>query len=358
MRGAGPAVRPAVTVRCIQIPRFGGPEVLRLIEAPSPPLVPGAVRIEVTASGVNFADVMMRLGLYPEAPKPPFVPGYEIAGVVTEVGPGTAGFAAGDRVLAACRFGGYASEVVLPALQCRMIPAHLSDAEAAAVPVAFLTAWVALEEMARAREGDSVLIQGAAGGVGTAAVQIAARRGAEVTGLVGSEAKRDAVLALGAREVFTYGEWDAPAADRAGRTGRRFNVILESRGGSRVKQAYKLLSVGGRLVTFGVSAMVTGSRRSIPRVLGELLRTPRFNPIGLAMSNAGVFGLNMLSLFDTERGLSLLMRAMDAVLEGFERGAFKVLVGKKFPLREAGAAHAFLTGRSNVGKIVLTEQRA
>jgi NADPH:quinone reductase-like Zn-dependent oxidoreductase len=138
-------------MQVIEITRFGGPEVFRLVDRPSPLLGPGTVRIKVSAAGVNFADVMMRMGLYPEAPRVPFVPGYEVSGVIAETGPGVTGFRAGERVLAACRFGGYTDELVLPATQVRPTPRRLTDVEAAAVPVAFITAWIALVEMGRVR---------------------------------------------------------------------------------------------------------------------------------------------------------------------------------------------------------------
>jgi NADPH:quinone reductase-like Zn-dependent oxidoreductase len=311
-------------------------------------LPPDGVRIRVRAAGVNFADIMMRIGLSPEAPRPPFVPGYEIAGVVEETGP-EAAFAAGDRVLAACRFGGYATQAVVPASQVRKIPDGMSDVEAAALPVNFMTAWIALMEMARLRPGDRVLIPGAAGGVGTAAVQIAAGEGAGIVALVGSEGKKNAVSTLGAGEVHTYAEWDSIRSSRKG----GFNLIVDSRGGSELKASIGLLAPGGRLVSYGVSAMVRGPRRSVLRAVSTLLGTPILTPIGLAMSNKGVFGLNMLTLFDSVPGMALLGSAMNRVLEGFEAGRFRAVVGKTFPLHEAGAAQEYLRSRANVGKVVL-----
>ncbi len=152
-------------MRAVVIPRFGGPEVLRVREMPPSPLAPDCVRIRVGAAGINFADVQMRMGLYPEAPKPPFVPGFEIAGAVTEVGRQVTSFRPGDRVLGFTRFGGYTTEIVLPAAFVRKTPSFLSDVEAAAIPTAFATAWISLMDMARVRAGDRVLVPGAAGGV-------------------------------------------------------------------------------------------------------------------------------------------------------------------------------------------------
>ncbi len=348
----------------IQITRFGGPEVLRPVDLPPPPITPDGVRIAVKAAGVSFADVQMRMGLYPEAPRPPFVPGYEVAGVVTEVGPRVGSFRSGDRVIGVPIFGGYTTEIVLPEAQVRASPAHLDDAEAAAIPVSFLTAWMALVDMARVRSGDSVLVPGAAGGVGMAAVQIAVRAGGSVVGLVGSPAKREAVLSLGAREVFTYEEWagrggtggSGPRGRRRARTAtaiREFDVIVDPRGGSALRDSIRRLAEGGRVVSCGVSDIVGGPRRSIIRTLSTLLRTPLLNPIGLGMRNQGVFGMNVLRLFGTESGMRIAARAMDAVLEVFRQRGFRVIIGGKWPLAQAGDAHAFLQSRKSVGKVVL-----
>ena len=333
----------------IQIVRFGGPEVFRAVQRPAAPLPSGHVRIRVSASGINFADVQMRMGLYPEAPRLPFAPGFELAGVIAEVGPDVHVFRPGERVLAACRFGGYADEIVLPVQNCRKTPLRLSDVEAASIPVSFMTAWIALMEMGRVREGDRVLVPGAAGGVGSAIVQVAARSGAQVIGLVGSSEKKDVARALGAAHALTYDEF----AGRNGPDSRDFDVILDARGGADLKDSMRRLAPGGRVVSYGVSSLVSGHTRSIMQTVFRLLKTPLLTPIGLAMGNAGIFGLNMLKLFDTAQGLELLMKALDWTLEGFENGLYRATVGKVFPLAEAGAAHAYLQSRKNTGKIVL-----
>ncbi len=332
----------------VQIVRHGGPEVLRPAELPSPPLGAGEVRVSVRAAGINFAEIQMRMGMYPEAPRLPFVPGFEFAGTVTQAGREARGISPGDRVLGACRFGGYASEVVVPASQVRRIPQHLDIAEAAAIPVSFLTAWIGLEQIARVRGSDRVLVAGAAGGVGTAMVQIAHHAGAEVVALVGSEAKKRLVLDLGAASAWTYDEW------RGRREVGSFDAVMDPRGGSGLKESMACLRPTGRAVSFGVSSLVTGPRRSLPRVLLQLLKTPLFTPIGLAMTNRGIHGMNMLKLFDGGPGMALLMEAMDQVLEGFEKRQYRAIVGATFPLLEAGAAHGYLQSRASTGKVVLT----
>ncbi len=333
----------------VQIPRVGGPEVLQAVEAPSPPVPADHVRIKVSAAGVNFADVHMRMGLYAEAPRMPFVPGFEVAGVIAELGPGVRTLRRGERVLAACRFGGYTSEIVLPAAHVRRTPRKLSDKEAAAIPIAFMTAWIAVIEMGRVREGDRLLVPGAAGGVGTAIVQLAARAGAQVVAVVGSAQKKEAVRALGASQAFTYSEF--AARERA--DARDFTTLLDARGGPFLKDSIRRLAPGGRVISYGVSSLVSGRTRSIPHAVRSLMQTPLLTPIGLAMANKGVFGLNMLKLFDSEQGMRLLMLAMDGMLAGFQAGLFKAVVGKSFPLTSAGDAHELLQSRKSYGKVIL-----
>jgi NADPH:quinone reductase-like Zn-dependent oxidoreductase len=335
----------------LQISRFGGPEVLKIVDVPAQELPPNGVRIAVRAAGVNFADLMMRMGMYPEAPKPPFVPGYEVSGQVTGVGSQVTGFRPGDRVLAGSKFGGYTSEIVLPDYQVRKTPASLSDAEAATIPVNFMTAWVALEDMARVRAGDRVLIHSAAGGVGVAAVQIAARAGAHVVGLVGSPSKADVVKSLGAHEVWTNEKWETGEDKDLG----GFDIVLDATGGKSLKTGFRRLAPAGRIVNFGVASMV-GEKRSLAKVVSTFVNTPLFTPFKLMMHNKGVYGLNMLQLFEppVDGRETLMGRCLDRVMEGFEKGRFKAIVGKTFPLAEGGAAHEYLRSRANIGKVVLT----
>lgn len=337
----------------VEIVRHGGPETLKLVESPSPVLErPDTLRIAVGACGVNFADVLMRMGLYPDAPKPPFVPGYEVAGTVLEVGDQVTGFKPGDRVLAGTAFGGYANEILVPDLQVRKTPPGLNDVEAAAIPVNFLTAWISLHDMARVRVGDRVLIQSAAGGVGTAAIQIARNAGARVTGLVGSEAKAEFIRKLGAHEAVLASDWERMSDFEAVRGGA-YDVILDNEGGRSLARAFRRLAPGGRVIHSGVSGMIgPGRRRSVLRALLHLIRTPVLHPLKLTNDNKGVYGLNLLHLFGPERD-SLVQRAFDRVLEEIAEARLKPVVGKTFPLAEAASAHEWLQGRGNIGKVLL-----
>jgi NADPH:quinone reductase-like Zn-dependent oxidoreductase len=338
-------------IQSIEISKFGRPDVMRLVEAPSAPLRLDGVRINVTASGVNFADLMMRMGLYPEAPPPPFIPGYEVSGKVLEVGPAVKTIRPGDRVLAGSKFGGYTTEITLPEYQVRKIPDRLSEVEAAAIPVNFLTAWMALHEMGRIRKGDRVLIQSAAGGVGVAAVQIAAQAGAKIVGLVGSASKIETVRSLGASEVVLQNEWDELSDEEAG----GFQIILDSSGGESLKRSLRRLSASGRVISFGASSSVAGQKRSIPHLISLLMNTSILTPFKLMMENKGIFGLNLLQLLKNPSAgdFNPVYSAFDQIMERFEDGSFKVIIGKTFPLAQAGTAHTYLQSRANIGKVLL-----
>ena len=337
-------------MRQVVITRHGSPDVLQLREAPAPVPAQGEVRIAVSAAGVNFSDILARVGLYPDAPKPPCVVGYEVAGYIDAVGPGVSNRRVGDRVLALTHFGGYADAVVVPALHCYLVPSRLSDAEAAAVPVTYLTAIVALYRLAALEPGETVLIHGAAGGVGTAAIQLARLRGAVIIGTA-SPAKHDAVRGFGADHVIDYRHTDVVAEVRRLTNNRGVDVALAPFGGRCVRQSYRLLATLGRMVVFGVSQALPGERRSLWHAALMLLQMPLFLPITLMNHNRGVFGLNLGRLWGESARLDVLMQVL---LPELESGGLQPIVSREFPLERAADAHRFLHERRNIGKVVLT----
>jgi NADPH:quinone reductase-like Zn-dependent oxidoreductase len=337
-------------MRQILISRYGAPDVMVTQEAPSPAPAAGEVRIAVRAAGVNFADVLARVGLYPDAPKPPLVVGYEVAGTVDAVGAEVTRFAVGDRVVALTRFGGYASEAV--ADQGYVFPFHadLSDAEAAALPVNYLTALIALYKMANVVAGETVLIHGAGGGVGIAAIQLARLRRATIIGTA-SASKHPALRLLGVDHLVDYRTANVEREVRRICGKRGVDVVLDSLGGRSFATSYKMLAPLGRLVMFGVSSISRGERRNWLHAARAMLQMPRFKPLSLINHNRAVFGLNLAHLWD-ERGQ--LAAAMKFLLE--EVGAKRLLpvIARTFPLEHAGDAHRYMQGRGNIGKIILT----
>jgi len=337
-------------VRQVVIVRHGAPEVLQSREAADP--VPGAgeIRIAVRAAGVNFADVLARLGLYPDAPKPPVVVGYEVSGVVDAIGPGVATHRTGDRVVALTRFGGYADRAIVPADLAFAIPGQLDHASAAAIPVNYLTANIALQRMANLAAGETVLVHGAGGGVGIAATQIAKLRGATVLGTA-SASKHEAIRAIGVDHAIDYRRGDIVGDVRRLTNGRGVDVVLDPIGGRSFADSYRLLAPLGRLIIYGVSSMAGGERRSLLRALTVLVQMPRFKPLSLMNRNRGVFGLNVGHLWDERARLADAMRQ---VLDDVAAARLRPIVARTFPLERADDAHRFMQSRSNIGKVVLT----
>jgi NADPH:quinone reductase-like Zn-dependent oxidoreductase len=336
-------------VRAVVITKHGGPEVLQVQERPDPPLAAGQVRIEVAAAGINFADVMARMGLYQDAPPTPCVVGYEVAGTVLEVGdgatdPGRPELAPGQRVLAGVQFGGYASQVVVPAGDVVALPEQLSFEQGAAIPVNYATAWAALNGYGMLQPGERVLIHSAGGGVGIAATQIAKRSGAEVWGTA-SPAKHERIRELGVDHALDYTSpgWERGLAP--------FDVILDAVGGRSFRTSYSLLRPGGRLVAFGASSVVSGERKSVVTALGTVARMPRFNLLKQMQESKAVIGLNMLTLWKDRGTLRPWIEPLQAMLE--DGGAAPVVAGT-FAFEEAGAAQSMIVERRNVGKVVLT----
>ena len=247
----------------------GGYDVLRVQERPDPPVGPGEVRIAVKAAGINFADTMARVGLYPDAPKTPCVLGYEVAGEIESVGAGVEGRAVGERVVAGTRFGGQAELVTVAAEQALPLPAALSFEQGAAFPVNYGTAYAALIVMGSLREGNRVLIHAAAGGVGIAATQIARNTGAEIFG-TSSPSKHEAIRAQGVAHPIDYRTLDFEAEVMRITGGEGVDLVIDAQGPTSFRKDYRLLRSGGRLVMYGISENSKGGKRDIPSTLKAL----------------------------------------------------------------------------------------
>jgi NADPH:quinone reductase-like Zn-dependent oxidoreductase len=234
-------------MRALVITEHGPPEVLRVQERRDPEPAPGEVLVRVRAAGINFADLLARVGLYPDAPKPPCVVGYEFAG---ELETAAGDLPAGSRVMGSCRFGAYSERVAAQPGNLIPLPESWSFAEGAAVPVAYVTAHAGLIRFGGLRAGERVLIQAAAGGVGTAATQIAKHAGAEVYG-VASAAKHEAISSFGVDHPVGYDF--VSAVRRIAGERRPLDLAFDAIGGSSFRKSFSLLRPGGRLVCFGAS---------------------------------------------------------------------------------------------------------
>lgn len=338
-------------MRQVWITRAGQPEVLQVKEAPDPTPGAGQVRIRVRAAGINFADLMARVGMYPDAPKLPCVVGYEVAGVIDAVGEGVTGLREGDRVFGMPRFGGYTDTLVLGQAQVFPMPAAMSFEEAAALPVAYLTAHHMMFVVGNLREGGRILIHSAAGGVGIAAVQLAKTKRAEIFGTA-STSKHDFLREIGVAHPLDSSA-DVPAQARAAIAAsgdKGLDMVLDPVGGPSWREGYDLLGAAGHLVAFGLSSASSGKSRSLLTAIGRIVRTPRFNPLKMMDENKTVSGVNMGHLFDR---LDLLTPQFHALIALYEQGAIKPHVDRTFPFAEAAAAHHWIHDRKAKGKVLL-----
>ncbi len=337
-------------MRAVWITRHGGPEVLQVREAPDPAPKAGEVRIRVRAAGLNFAEVMARQGLYPDAPRPPCVVGYEVAGVVDAVGPGVERPAVGVRVFALVRFGGHADTVCAPAAAALEIPDGKSFEEAAALPVNYATAWLLIFRTASVRPGERVLLHMAAGGVGIAALQLLRTIPDTVVFGTASASKHDAIRSEGCTHPIDYRTRDYAAEVRTLTRGEGVDVVLDPLGGPDWKKGYGLLRAGGRTVAYGFANAAGGERRSWLRFVTQGIRIPRFNPLRLMSENRGVAGFNLGHLWNRP---DMIRGALEAVVTLWREGKIKPHVDSTFSLERAADAHRRIQQRQNVGKVLL-----
>jgi NADPH:quinone reductase-like Zn-dependent oxidoreductase len=352
MPAAEPRAPAATTRRRVVIARPGGYDALRLIEEPLPQPGPGEVRIAVAAAGVNYADGIIRMGLYESAKRLhgyPITPGFEAAGRIDAVGPGVDGFAVGDRVVAVTLFGGYASHLVLPADRVFALPATLSFAQGAAIPTVFLTAWFMAERQVHPEPGDRWLVHSAAGGVGGALAQLGRHAGVTVVGVVGGAHKVEAARAAGCAEVVVADAGLWPRIDALAPRG--FEAVFDANGVRTLRGSYRRVRPTGKLVIYGFASMLPrDGRLNWARLAWDWLRTPRFMPLLMTRDNVSVMACN-LSFLSSEA--PLLARGMRTLLARFARGELVPPPVSTFPLdRAADAQRAIESGRT-VGKLVL-----
>ena len=315
-------------MRAVVITKHGDISVLKTQERPDPPPPSaGQVRVAVRAAGVNFADHLARVGLYPDAPKPPCVVGYEVSGTIEAVGDGIDPARVGERVFGGTRFGGYAEIVNIQASDAIPLPESLSFEQGAAIPVNYATAWAALHGYGSLRAGERVLIHAAAGGVGIAAIQLAKAAGAEIHGT--ASPGKD-------------GWWEGLPP---------YDIVLDALGGKSLKRSYDLVRPGGRVVAYGFSAMQEGEKRSLRTALPQLLPMLRgFNLVKQLSDSKAVIGLNMLKLWDDRGTLEPWIGPLSTALA---EGVAVPIVHEAVPFANAGEAHRILAARENVGKVVL-----
>jgi NADPH:quinone reductase-like Zn-dependent oxidoreductase len=333
-------------MRVVEIQEFEGPDVLVEVERDAQAPGPDEVLVRTSAIGVNFSDVWVRLGADREI-TPPFVPGIEVAGTIEEVGVDVGrGLSVGDFVvgLPVISRGGYAELVVVPAEWTFRVPRRLAPEVAAALPVNYLTAYCAVEHAGRVREGDRVLVQAGAGGVGLAAVQLAWRRGADVYATA-SPSKHAALLEEGVVEAIDYRTHDFREEIKR-LTGDGVDLVVDGVGQDDFRPSMESLRFGGRVIAYGYTAGVT-SKTERPVDPGEALGSASVSLIELLSEGRGFVGIGM------DAGRERLESWLARLVEWYEAGEIRPRIDSVLPLGDAAVAHERLQERENVGKIVL-----
>lgn len=339
-------------MQVIRITGYGGIDRLQRVTLPDPRPGPGEVAIAVRAFGVNFADVLARVGLYVQAPRPPFVPGFEVAGTVAALGEGVTTMQPGDRVVCLTPFGGYADRIVVPAQAAAPMPDAMSYAEAAALPVVGVTAYHALLVQGGLAAGDTVLIQAAAGGVGLAAVQLARHAGARVIGVCGGPRKAAFLRDFGVEHVVDHQNEDLAARVAAITAGQGLDVILDSVGGAFIAGGLRMLRAGGRFVSIGAAAFAPVRNRNLLQLLRTYLSVPRLHPLRLLGQSKSFIGVQMLVLGKQQP--AVLRRSLEAVLAEAALGRLQPVLADVLPPGRIGEAHRRLQGRETIGKLIIT----
>ena len=336
-------------MRAITLDRHGGPEVMRVRVVPDPTPTTGEVRVHVEAIGVNYAEVLSRRGQYGWSPAMPYTLGMEATGTIDLLGAGVDRRAIGERVIVGAQHGAYAEKIVVPERQALPAIAGFSTEENAAFAVNYLTAWVALIEMARLRPADRVLVSAAAGGVGTAAVQIATRFGCATVGLAGSDAKLERIRALGAESAVNYRRDDFKECLSAAAGPNRFDVVLEVVGGEVFRAVWPVLAPFGRVVSAGFASL--SLQRWNPL---SWLRTwrdlPKADIRSLAPASHGLMATHIgYLLADPPR----LARTWKELMSFVTKHGVRPVVGAVFSFDEMAEAHRLMESRQSVGKIVV-----
>jgi len=333
----------------IVITKSGGLDVLKIKEKPDAAPKKEEVKIRVKASGINFADILARKGLYPDAPKPPCVIGYEVSGIVEAVGEGVQESMIGKPVLSLTRFGGYSDVITVPTNQVVEKPESLSFEQAAAIPVNYLTAYQLLVVMGSLQKGESVLIHNVGGGVGLAALDIAKKIGAVTYGTA-SSAKHVFLMKRGLEHVIDYRTQDWSQVLKQLTNGRGVELVIDPLGGRNWKKSYKALRSTGRLGVFGLSTASRPGSGGKLRIIKIVLQTPWFHPFSLMNSNKGVFGVNVGHLWNEG---PKVRKWMEVIINGVKEGWVRPHVDKSFSLNDVADAHAYIENRKNIGKVVL-----
>ena len=333
---------------CVAITKAGSPSVLKIIDIEMPIPKEGELCIEVHYAGINFADTLMRLGLYKPRPPFPFTPGYEVSGIIKSLGEGVTGFEVGQRVVAAMQTGGQCSHVCVKSSRVIPLPDEISLESAAAMPVIYLTAHHMLHYLGNLKPNQSVLIHGGGGGVGTAALQLCKWAGVEKVWATASKSKAEIIKSFGGIPIDRHNE-DFVEIIKRETNGKGVDHILDPIGGDNLRKSLSVLAEGGKLYSYGMSAAAPSSKRSIIKAFFAWRKTPKIDPLKLMMKNRSIFGVHM----GTWKDESAMVIQLERILQGIKEGALEPVIDSIYPAEDVAKAHQHIHDAKNIGKVLL-----
>ena len=330
--------------------KYGKPDVLKIVNCPEP--VPGSeeIRVKIEKIGLNYAEVQSRKGLYGWAPKLPYTLGMEAFGYVDMIGESVNSRKVGERVIVGCQYGTYAEKIVIPERQALSPIISFSDDENSAFAVNYLTAWVALMKVARLKSNDTVLVHAAAGGVGTAAVQIAKKFGCNVIGTASKNKKIEMLKKLGIDMAINYLHEDFKEVIKHKMNNNGVDVVLEVVGGDVFKKSMKLLNPFGRTVVAGFASLNLKKMNPISWV-NTWKDIPRAKVADLAESSTGLLATHLGYLLNSE---SLLREVWDELVTFTIKHGIKPIIGHRFEFDDLSKAHELMESRNSYGKIIIS----
>ena len=335
--------------RRLVITKAGSPSVLDVIDMEMPTPKVGEVCIEVYFAGINFADTLMRLGLYQPRPPFPFTPGYEVSGTIHSLGEGVTGLEVGQRVVAAMPNGGQASHVIAATSRIIPLPHDMSLEKAASMPVTYITAHHMLHHLGNLKSTDTVLIHGGAGGVGTAALQLCQWAGVSKVWATASGHKGDIIRKYGGVPIDRHNQ-DFVEVIKQATDGKGVDHILDPISGENLKRSLKVLAMGGKVYTFGMSAAAPTSKRSLLKAYFAWRKTPKLDPLKMMSRNQGIFGVHMGTWNDE----AVIAEQLHRIIEGINAGKLDPVIDSIFPVEQAALAHQHIHDAKNIGKVLLS----
>ncbi len=339
----------------IYIESAGGYEKLKLVTCNDPSLIKGEVLIDVSYAGINYADCLVRIGVYASAKKYvgwPITPGFEVSGTVTAVGEGVTNFKAGDKVMAFTRFNGYSSKISIPACQVMPLPESFTLEQGACFPAVYMTAYYSMLQIFYLPPDANILVHSAAGGVGSALVSLAKDKGYKVSGVVGRSQKIQHVLDLGADHVYDKSDpkfnWAQVQKDNL----LGFDAVFDANGYTTIQSSFDLLRPTGKLVIYGSHSLIpkSGGKLNYFKAIWGLLKTPKFDPMKMISENKSIICFNVSFLFEEQR---LLAQNMQGLLELIKKGDLIPPKVKSFPIEQVAEAHKLIESGNSIGKLAL-----